>query len=295
MSCDDENDENIKYKPDNDQKEEAAFLLEPKLKQNGTNSSNYLQFQIDENTKPKSLFGRGNNRKHDLLHFSQTVPNLPNADTNLLANVRKKKHQSCHSACCFNEPTKLPGSITFKARSVSEHEPQVKRRILSNQKSVRSQWRFNSSFGSKNRVKINVGGVRFETYQTTLRLIPDSRLANISPTNSDYDPIRKEFFFDRDPVSFQAILNYYRTGRLHAPGATCGTLFFDELSFWDIGERSIQPCCWTAYNNNRECEEILKKVMGEFGEESIIITHSYYISFIAKLSSFFFFNSRYSL
>jgi hypothetical protein len=118
------------------------------------------------------------------------------------------------------------------------------------------------------RIRINVGGVRFETYRPTLMLIRESRLANLSPTNSDYDPIRDEYFFDRDPISFQAILNYYRTGRLHAPGSVCGNLFFQELEFWNISEQSIQPCCWTAYNNNRECDEILKKVMGELEQES---------------------------
>jgi hypothetical protein len=116
------------------------------------------------------------------------------------------------------------------------------------------------------KVVINVGGQRFETYRTTLKLIGESRLANITPTNSDYDPIKDEYFFDRDPDSFQAILNYFRTGRLHAPNSVCGNLFYDELNFWGIGEHSIQPCCWTTYSTKRDCDEILKRVMEKFDE-----------------------------
>ena len=114
------------------------------------------------------------------------------------------------------------------------------------------------------RIIINVGGTRFETYRSTLRLLPETRLAQLSPTNSDFDPIRIEYFFDRDPVSFSAILNYYRTGKLHVPNEVCGNLFFEELNFWGIGERSIQPCCWTTYSTQRACDEILQKVMDNF-------------------------------
>lgn len=120
---------------------------------------------------------------------------------------------------------------------------------------------------SKKRIVINVGGVRFETYKTTLSLIDDTRLACLNETNSDYDSIRNEFFFDRDPNSFLAILNYLRTGKLHAPQDVCGNLFYEELDFWGITERSIQPCCWTNYSSKRECDDLLKKLMDEFKEE----------------------------
>lgn len=113
------------------------------------------------------------------------------------------------------------------------------------------------------RVVINVGGVRFETYRETLKLLSETRLANLSKTNSDYDPVMNEFFFDRDPSSFSAILNYYRSGELHVPLDVCGNQFYEELCFWGIGERYIQPCCWTSYSIKRDCDEILKKVVVE--------------------------------
>jgi len=119
----------------------------------------------------------------------------------------------------------------------------------------------------KKRVVINCSGVRFEVYKETLNLISESRLANLTETNSDYDPIRDEYFFDRDPKSFYAILNYYRTGKLHPPLDICGNLFYEELNFWGIRETCIQPCCWTSYSTKRECDKILRQVIDENEEQ----------------------------
>ena len=67
-----------------------------------------------------------------------------------------------------------------------------------------------------NRIIINVGGVKYETFKSTLRSIPDTRLSWITEAqghNPDYDPATGEFFFDRHPGIFNMILNYYRTGQ----------------------------------------------------------------------------------
>lgn len=46
---------------------------------------------------------------------------------------------------------------------------------------------------------------------------------------------------------FTMVLNYYRTGRLHVPTDVCGPLFEEELAFWGIDEKQIEPCCWMTY------------------------------------------------
>ena len=69
--------------------------------------------------------------------------------------------------------------------------------------------------------------------------------------NADYDQATKEFFFDRHPGMFNMILNYYRTGKLHAPTDVCGPLFEEELAFWGIDEKQIEPCCWMSYRTHR--------------------------------------------
>ena len=116
---------------------------------------------------------------------------------------------------------------------------------------------------------INVGGVRFQTYKSSLKLMSKSRLANLSPASNDYDPVRNEYFFDRDPSSFEAILNFFRTGQLHVPNTVCGNRFFEELSFWTISESSIQSCCWTGYSNKRECESVLKQLAEDRNKETV--------------------------
>ena len=81
------------------------------------------------------------------------------------------------------------------------------------------------------RIVINVGGKRHETYATTLQTIADTRLAWIAESFITSDN-KQEYFFDRNPEIFGIILNYYRTGQLHAPRDFCGPLFEAELAFW---------------------------------------------------------------
>ncbi|EDO48064.1 predicted protein [Nematostella vectensis] len=108
---------------------------------------------------------------------------------------------------------------------------------------------------------INCGGVRHETFRSTLRNFPDTRLTwSVESTrnNPDYDPEKNEFFFDRHPGVFAQIMNFYRTGKLHAPHDVCGPLFQEELMFWGIDEKQMEPCCWTYYTQHREAQENLK-------------------------------------
>jgi len=114
-----------------------------------------------------------------------------------------------------------------------------------------------------NKIIINVGGTRFETYKSTLRNIPDTRLAWITESkadNPDYDPLTGEYFFDRHPGMFLMVLNYYRTGKLHAPTDVCGPAYEDELAFWGIDEKQIESCCWGGYSQHRDAQQTLEEL-----------------------------------
>ena len=99
---------------------------------------------------------------------------------------------------------------------------------------------YSSSYNSDNRVVLNVGGIRFETYKTTLRKIPATRLSRLTDALANYDPVLNEYFFDRHPGVFAQILNYYRTGKLHYPTNVCGPLFEEELDFWGLDANQVK-------------------------------------------------------
>ena len=120
---------------------------------------------------------------------------------------------------------------------------------------------------NRDRVFINIGGLRHETYRSTLKNIPDTRLSWIaeeSATHSpEYDPLSGEFFFDRHPQVFSHILNYYRTGNLHVPYDVCGPLFEEELQYWGIDDSQVESCCWLSYRQHRDAQETLKDFEGK--------------------------------
>ncbi|XP_015904271.1 potassium voltage-gated channel protein Shaw [Parasteatoda tepidariorum] len=110
---------------------------------------------------------------------------------------------------------------------------------------------------AENRVVLNVGGIRHETYKTTLRKIPATRLSRLTEALANYDPVLNEYFFDRHPGVFGQILNYYRTGKLHYPTDVCGPLFEEELEFWGLDSNQVEPCCWMTYTQHRDTQETL--------------------------------------
>ncbi|XP_063053444.1 potassium voltage-gated channel subfamily C member 4-like [Engraulis encrasicolus] len=110
------------------------------------------------------------------------------------------------------------------------------------------------------RIIINVGGVRHETYKRTLLSIPGSRLANlVSDTGAASKTDPHDFFFDRSAEAFSHILNYYRTGKLHYPPGVCGPLFEEELAYWGISANDVESCCWTDFRRHRDAEAELSR------------------------------------
>ncbi|KAL3189497.1 hypothetical protein MRX96_002803 [Rhipicephalus microplus] len=88
----------------------------------------------------------------------------------------------------------------------------------------------------ENRVVLNVGGIRFETYKTTLKKIP----ANT--------PLQAH----RGARQLRS-----RAERLHYPTNVCGPLFEEELEFWGLDANQVEPCCWMTYTVYRDTQATL--------------------------------------
>uniref|UniRef100_A0A3Q2Q0Z4 Potassium voltage-gated channel subfamily A member 4 n=1 Tax=Fundulus heteroclitus TaxID=8078 RepID=A0A3Q2Q0Z4_FUNHE len=97
-----------------------------------------------------------------------------------------------------------------------------------------------SDCGCCERVVINVSGLKFETQLKTLTQFPDTLLGDPDKRIRYFDPLRNEYFFDRNRPSFDAILYFYQSGgRLKRPVNVPFDIFSEEVKFYELGEEAI--------------------------------------------------------
>nr|XP_033816560.1 potassium voltage-gated channel subfamily A member 7 [Geotrypetes seraphini] len=90
------------------------------------------------------------------------------------------------------------------------------------------------------RVVINVSGLRFETQVRTLGRYPSTLLGDPCKRIQFFDPLRNEYFFDRNRPCFDAILYYYQSGgRLRRPANVPLDVFLEELKFYELGDEVL--------------------------------------------------------
>lgn len=95
--------------------------------------------------------------------------------------------------------------------------------------------------GCCERVVINISGLRFETQLKTLSQFPETLLGDPKKRMRYFDPLRNEYFFDRNRPSFDAILYYYQSGgRLRRPVNVTVDIFSEEIRFYELGEEAIE-------------------------------------------------------
>ncbi|EDO47580.1 predicted protein, partial [Nematostella vectensis] len=101
------------------------------------------------------------------------------------------------------------------------------------------------------RILLKVGGRVFETWEENLRKHPSTLLGS-KEKELYYNPETKMYTFERDPLMFRHILNYYRAGRLHYSCDYCADEFREELSFFGISINAVDNCCWDDYRQTRK-------------------------------------------
>ena len=131
--------------------------------------------------------------------------------------------------------------------------------------------KIDDSFSNYNREKVilNVGGMRFETFWNTINKFPETRLGRLQyligvdklrSYCDAYDYEKNEFFFDRDWSMFNSILNYYRIEELHVGDEICPVMLDHELAYWHIKNPKIDLCCRDKLDTKREnIEDATKK------------------------------------
>ncbi|KAI7814150.1 potassium voltage-gated channel subfamily A member 1 [Triplophysa rosa] len=97
-----------------------------------------------------------------------------------------------------------------------------------------------NEYGCCERVVINVSGLKFETQLKTLAQFPDTLLGDPEKRIRYFDPLRNEYFFDRNRPSFDAILYFYQSGgRLKRPANVPFDIFSEEVKFYELGEEAM--------------------------------------------------------
>nr|XP_035127309.1 LOW QUALITY PROTEIN: potassium voltage-gated channel subfamily G member 2 [Callithrix jacchus] len=110
-------------------------------------------------------------------------------------------------------------------------------------------------------VIINVGGCRVRLAWAALAQCPLARLERLRACRGhdellrvcdDYDVSRDEFFFDRSPCAFRAIVALLRAGKLRLLRGPCALAFRDELAYWGIDEARLERCCLRRLRRREE-------------------------------------------
>ena len=100
------------------------------------------------------------------------------------------------------------------------------------------------------RLRINVRGMVFETYEQTLAQYPETLLGSPSKRKEYYNPSSEEYCFDRDKSVFDSILFFYQScGILSCPEHVPRESFLEEIKFFQLHEVEKR------YNQEIEPEE----------------------------------------
>ncbi|TNN44503.1 Potassium voltage-gated channel subfamily A member 4 [Liparis tanakae] len=161
-----------------------------------------------------------NNRQHQ----SRAAASSSSANANISSGVPA----SCPSS----------SSSASTTSSSSSQQQQEQHRVLRERKKERGNTY--SEFGCCERVVINVSGLKFETQFKTLAQFPETLLGDPDKRIRYFDPLRNEYFFDRNRPSFDAILYYYQSGgRLKRPANVPFDIFSEEVKFYELGDDAI--------------------------------------------------------
>lgn len=90
------------------------------------------------------------------------------------------------------------------------------------------------------KVRINVGGCIYETQIRTLNRYPQTLLGDPNKRLRYYNPVKNEYFFDRNQASFETILYFYQSGgRFKRPDYISADILLDDAKFYGLPQSVI--------------------------------------------------------
>lgn len=101
-----------------------------------------------------------------------------------------------------------------------------------------------SEAASNNRIAINVAGLHYETYESTLSRFPETLLGCPQKRAKYYDPTRDEYHFPFiNRIAFDFILFFYQSGgKLIFPVDLSEDVFLEEVKFFELEQTAEVKC-----------------------------------------------------
>uniref|UniRef100_A0A0N5A1T3 BTB domain-containing protein n=1 Tax=Parastrongyloides trichosuri TaxID=131310 RepID=A0A0N5A1T3_PARTI len=105
-------------------------------------------------------------------------------------------------------------------------------------------------------LKLNIGGMSYRLRVISILSNGPKTLLGKFCTMSDevkkewcdlYFEDTQEYFFERAPLSFGPIYEFYSTGILHVPNHICFDKFMQELEYWNISKTKLDQSCSPFY------------------------------------------------
>ncbi|XP_053723972.1 potassium voltage-gated channel subfamily A member 10 [Synchiropus splendidus] len=190
-----------------------------------------------------------------------TSPTSETADNNLLTHPLTSPHGSprrarrSHRYSQEKPSPSTPPTVTTKANS-SSASLISNLKLLSNSESPTgsvfskmvkdcydNEDLFERHYGEEKdeKVIINISGLMFETQLSTLSRFPETLLGDPMKRINYFDPMRNEYFFDRNRPSFDGILYYYQSGgRIRRPANVPLDVFANEIVFFELGHEAME-------------------------------------------------------
>ncbi|MFH4975078.1 hypothetical protein AB6A40_001787 [Gnathostoma spinigerum] len=167
---------------------------------------------------------------------------------------KDRSKQECHEDACDSGENECLKDISIADTRQIDADSKYELPMLTNVA--------NDSSGDQ-MLRLNIGGTTFIIRHNTIRRRRQGKLCWMLHVDHEdrlmfadaYFPETSEYFFERSPLLFSVIYQYYLTGLIHLSPCACFQELLDEMEFWEISDDSLAKCCCP----DQEVEEPEKK------------------------------------